>query len=270
MKPLGFVIAALAALAPSVSYGQAIPNKCEMMWGDLGKPVGADRPTQLQRASFDALPPSVHDLLPPIRPEKGSYVVYQLPTTNEEYQRLYPARLISKSVQEEIARARSAFPQTQLQQGRAMSASTFGQSISNAESDVVTVIGHNVEGRFAFVDGTTRSLVDLAEDCGAARKLCIFLSCNAAKLLRSGGVGVARSITFDEAITMAKVIEAKLLARGSAQITYANVERLVKDLDSSGARAHVTVVALKGCGAAGTGIGIVYAVDSVGQPASQR
>jgi 6-phosphogluconolactonase len=145
----------------------------------------------------------------------------QLPTTPEEYRALFgDDAIVSEPVEEELRRVHLAVRD---EERRSISATTFDQKLKETRGFYVAMVGHNEAGQFRFLDGSSKPLLELARSCESLGRMCIFLSCRSEQYLRSesSAIGVAQDLTFVQAITILRDIEA--IAQGSAQASVGRI-----------------------------------------------
>src|SRR5436309_3503276 len=115
-------------------------------------------------------------------------IYYQLPITDADYRKLFGAEhTISAQTREEIQQVKTSLKVNGLQDAhRELTADNFGDVLKRTTAAYVLIVGHNQEGRFAFLNGSDKALDDLANDCAASGKICIFISCRSRKYIHAG------------------------------------------------------------------------------------
>src|SRR5207249_10501973 len=124
----------------------------------------------------------------------------------------------------------------------------------------VLIVGHNQEGRFAFLNGSDKALDDLANDCAASGKICIFISCRSRKYIHAGvAYGLSSELTFPQAFYITKAVQDFLISRKSQSTSPAVLYSHLQQTEAEATfKFQTRYLILKGCGAA-TGL-IVLAI----------
>ena len=132
-----------------------------------------------------------------------------------------------------------------------LSASKFKENIqSGTKEGIVIVVGHNEDGLFRFIDGSSDDLADLANICSAAGQLCVFVSCNAySHLLGSNSVGLDREIGFAQSVDLAQSIVRFLSAHQDTGTSAEEIQNFVRGIKRDEKKVYETkLIAFEGCG----------------------
>jgi hypothetical protein len=106
------------------------------------------------------------------------------------------------------------------------SATEFMESITTSQAKVVTIIGHNENGKIMFPDGSSELINKIAQVAESSNKTVVFLSCHSTKYTTSPGV--KSLLTFSEAINIQKHIYSKLPLGLSLKFSQAELSDEIK------------------------------------------
>lgn len=147
----------------------------------------------------------------------GSIVLSALPHTALEFENMYK----HKPSPEQESYMKSYY-KLDAQSDRLVKADLL-QKIAQSREDVIIIIGHNIDGNFYNLDGSSIQISDIIARCALEGKLCVVLSCQSRSYIRSGDrqlaksvIGVRFDITPNQALELAAKVQFRLKARTSS------------------------------------------------------
>ena len=90
---------------------------------------------------------------------------------------------------------------------------TFKQFLNGNDALLVTIVGHNENGKFRLPSGRTISILEMSNACSEAMRRCVFLSCNAETYLDAGdqlNIGVSSRLSYPDAERLIERIHNRL------------------------------------------------------------
>jgi hypothetical protein len=197
-------------------------------------------------------------------------VFYQLPQTPNEYAKVFAVKgggeNVTRAQQSEMEGAKAFLKRKKgLPSGLLVrNLDGFSAYLHTVKSRYVILVGHNVDGQFAFLTGDLEDITMLEKACEQAAKKCIFVSCRSTDYLTSGtSIGVERDLTLKEGIDLAETLRAFISAHVPSITDVQIAGYLHKISLKSHLKYHVTYMALTGCSTIAGSVVLAIAVQSI-------
>lgn len=257
---LTIMLATLLCISEPTAAQPNLKSSCSINFSMIGSKDPAEF---LRGLIFDQIPPQAESLAVTPRNSTAS-VLYQLPFSEADYKKVFNKEVMSVTEKAEIESAKRFFVRSSLVENKSVrSPEAFNKYLNESPSQNIIVVGHNENGHFSFLDGTSSKISTLSEDCAQARKTCIFISCRSKDYVAAGSIGVKRELTLEEGIYIAEKIHDWLKGH-TAQITDIELTKFISETQTKAHfKYHVAYIAMNGCGAAAGGTVLYIFVQGV-------
>ncbi len=202
--------------------------------------------------TFESSPPkeamaAANKRLPPT-----SSLFFLGPVNQNDYTKVFPeSQGVTRSNLDELAKVRGHLLHEfdRRDADRDTTAATFEQKVQKASGSFVMVVGHNSNGRFIFLDGSSEGISELAEMAAKHEKRAVFLSCRSRQhIKRSPAVGLSLDVEAKRALDLAKDIDKFLKGREGRPVTLVEMHSFLNSAELKAERRHkVVFVAKRGC-----------------------
>lgn len=244
----------LLQAVPASGQPRSITSNCLETMATLGAPP-AKGTNPHDRFLYMEVPEEARPTSLTRRPSKVSVFV-TLPVTEAQYNTVYEKPLAASRAAELNRTAKTlrelAIPSSEI------GAESLAQELQKSDSAYVMFVGHNEEGHFRFLDGTSTSLLEIAETTAKIDRIPIFISCGSKRYV-SEAIGTHREIGVAEALAATRSL-IDYLANGGVDRSPVDIQ---EHLTSFNRKYRVAFLLQKGC-AAGAFVAlaiIIYLMD---------
>ncbi len=249
---ISIVAVALILVREVRAQDATIANACAMKFALIG---GGSDESNYRSLFHETIPTSI---LPAFEQKRlpTSRIFSQVPLSESEYRIVFPSAKLSKGESDEIIDAGRFFKTLSPDaDGSVINSSDFSAYLSTQKDDNIIIVGHNKDGRFAFLDGTSSKISDMVEDCAKNNKNCIFISCRSNDFVKLGMVGVKRDLTLEEGLYIANKLDNWIKIQQNA-IGIDEISSYVKNVETTAhLKYHSSYIIMTGCAGAAT---VVY------------
>jgi hypothetical protein len=129
----------------------------------------------------------------------------------------------------------------------------FDRLTQRANGRVVLIVGHSVDGRFRFLNGSDMNVVDMAAACSAHDAFCVFLTCETDKLLAGSPCSAGANCLLSAEQTSRAVQNVASYAATAPSIT----AKALQDAIRTGARAERRALQARAMLTEGVVVGVI-------------